>query len=210
MHRSRDAAPLTPKKLAILTALAASGRTPVAKPEQFRDICGVDISPVLERVRLIPETEWEAENATKENNFSVFSQTHHIIARFSGGQEPESYYSTDFWSRWSDVLTPVIDAVTAHYGFVQPDVSKVMLARLAAGGKIDPHYDVGITNHLTHKIHVPIVTNDKVWFHVGTKRFQLSVGRAYELNNTKLHSVVNRGDAARTHLIFEIFDRAAR
>lgn len=206
---SSAAPPSLPKRLAVLAALAASGRVAVTKPARFREICEVDVSRLVGLVQKLSDVEWDAENATKENDFAVFSQTRHIIARFSpaaGG--PEDYYSTDFWARWSDTLTPALSSVAARYDLRRPDFSKVMLARLAAGGRIDPHYDIGVSNHLTHKIHVPLITNPKVWFRVEGETFRLEVGKAYELNNVGLHAVSNEGPADRIHLIFELFDRA--
>ncbi len=146
---------ITPKKLAVLAALTASGRTPVVKPEHFREICAVDISALRGAVRRIGEVEWNAENEKKENDFSCFRQTRHIVGRFNSGPHPEEYHATSFWSRWSDLLVPVMNAVAAHYDMAAPDFSKAMLARLSAGGKIDPHSDIGVSNHLAHKIHVP-------------------------------------------------------
>ncbi|MEI9993805.1 MAG: aspartyl/asparaginyl beta-hydroxylase domain-containing protein [Rhizomicrobium sp.] len=205
---AKPKAAMTPKQLAVMAELLRSGRTPVVKPATFREVCAVDIGSLLDGVRGIADGEWEAENAGKANDFECFRQTRHIIARFSRGQGPESYYATDFWTRWRETLEPVMRQVAAHYDLAAPDFSKVMLARLAAGGKIDPHIDVGVSNHLTHKIHVPLITNDAVWFTVDGERFQLGVGHAYELNNVVPHAVRNDGAADRVHLIFEMFDRA--
>ena len=84
----------------------------------------------------------------------------------------------------------------------------MMLARLAKGGVIEKHVDGAGSNLLTHKIHVPLVTNEKVWFEVGSTVFHLEPGLAYELNNIRPHGVRNDGDHDRIHLIFEIMDRA--
>ena len=43
---------------------------------------------------------------------------------------------------------------------------RVMLARMAPGGVIHPHQDANPAAKWPHKIHVPIVTNDQVIFHV--------------------------------------------
>jgi aspartyl/asparaginyl beta-hydroxylase len=201
--------PLTPKKLAVLASLAASGRTPVVKPEHVREICKVDIAELERRVRAVPEAQWRAEDEKKENAFTVFDQTQHIVARFNTGTRgPESWHATGTWADWQDLLLPLMQGIAGHYGLAQPDFPKVMFARLAAGGRIAPHSDLGVPNHLAHKIHVPIVTNDKVMFRVGNKRFHLSAGSAYELNNIAVHSVKNGGDEDRIHLVFELFDAA--
>jgi hypothetical protein len=196
------------RKKATLVALAASGRVPVAKPERIRAICEVDVTGMLEMLRSISEAAWDTEDAAKENAFPVFRQTRHIVARFSdprGG--PETHHSNGTWHQWESELRPLLDQIAKHYGLSQPDYSKVMLARLRAGGQIDPHYDVGISNHLTHKIHVPLITNTHVRFVIAGETFHLPAGKAYELNNVAVHEVQNGGEQDRIHLIFELFDR---
>lgn len=194
---------------AALAALAASDRAPIVKPARFREICDVDIDALRHMLSAIPTAEWADEDAAKENKFPVFRQTQHIVARFSdpsGG--PETYHSNGFWHRWEHVLAPALDRIAACYRLERPDYSKVMLARLVAGGRIDSHRDVGLSNHLTHKIHVPLVTNGEVRFTIDGETFHLPEGKAYELNNLAPHAVRNDGAQDRVHLIFELFDAA--
>jgi aspartyl/asparaginyl beta-hydroxylase (cupin superfamily) len=50
---------------------------------------------------------------------------------------------------------------------------------------------------------VPITTNPRVRFMIDGRPHQLQVGRAYEINNQKNHSVMNKGDEARITFIFD-------
>lgn len=189
--------------------LTAALRPQVVKPPTYRAICLADIAALRRQVLLLDDAVWKQEDALKENRFGVFHSTQHIIARFIRNKsDPANYYSTPFWAAWRDTLLPVLESVAAHYSFAQPDFPKAMLARLKAGGEIDLHIDQGPLNLLTHKIHVPIVTSDAVWFQVMDQHFQLAEGMAYELNNIRPHGVRNGGTADRIHLIFEIFDRS--
>jgi hypothetical protein len=52
-------------------------------------------------------------------------------------------------------------------------------------------------------VHFPIVTNDKVLFTVGSQTVNMQEGMLYEINNRRKHSVANRGDADRIHLIID-------
>ena len=81
-----------------------------------------------------------------------------------------------------------------------------MLARLTAGGKIDPHTDGAGSHLLTHKIHIPIQTNDKVQFYIHDRAYHLREGYAYEVNHIAPHRVENLGTCDRIHLMFELFD----
>jgi hypothetical protein len=205
----KQSVPAAYKQLAALGALAASGRAAIAKPAHFKAVCDVDIAALVERIGCISDAEWDAESARRENNFEVFEETRHIIARFNRAVDvPEKYHENESWARWAEPVLPVMTAVASHYEMAEPDFPKVMFARLEAGGEIAPHRDIGLANHLTHKIHVPLVTNDRVRFWANGKSFQLPVGKAYELNNVGLHSVRNDGAEDRIHLIFELFDRA--
>ena len=50
---------------------------------------------------------------------------------------------------------------------------------------------------------MPISTNPKVWFTINGLPYQFKVGQAYEINNQKQHSVVNKGDEDRLTFIFD-------
>jgi hypothetical protein len=185
-------------------------REKVRKPAEYRPLCSVDTAELRSRLLAVGEAAWNAEDARKENKFACFKQTRHIIARFiPGNRDPEEFYSTPFWTVWRPLLEPILRQVAAEYGFTNPEFPKVMFARLEAGGVVDRHVDGAGSNLVTHKIHVPIVTHDRVWFEVDGKTFRLEEGQAYELNNLKPHAVRNEGSTDRIHLIFEVMEAAA-
>jgi hypothetical protein len=62
-----------------------------------------------------------------------------------------------------------------------------------------------MASHYVHKIHVPLITNPRTIFHVGTKSEHLQKGGIVEVNNKRSHAVYNRGDEDRIHLIFECY-----
>ena len=77
----------------------------VAKPSDFRLICKVDIENLRDKILSVGEAAWNAEDSRKENKFECFSQTRHIIARFTPrNEDPMTFYSTPFWSVWAAVL----------------------------------------------------------------------------------------------------------
>jgi len=54
------------------------------------------------------------------------------------------------------------------------------------------------------RLHIPIITNDKVIFTVGGKNYHLKEGHLYYVNFTKKHYVRNDGTTARTHLVLDL------
>nr|WP_255783968.1 aspartyl/asparaginyl beta-hydroxylase domain-containing protein [Lysobacter chinensis] len=94
----------------------------------------------------------------------------------------------------------------APYGYARADFPRVMLARMAPGGVIKPHRDANPAAKWPHKIHVPLLTNERVIFYVDGIGYRFAEGEAVEVNNMGVHAVQNAGDTDRIHLIFEYFD----
>jgi aspartyl/asparaginyl beta-hydroxylase (cupin superfamily) len=78
-----------------------------------------------------------------------------------------------------------------------------MAAKLLTGGKITPHIDAHESFRRGHRIHIPITTNKRVRFMIDGRPNQLQVGQAYEINNQKQHSVMNKGKEDRITFIFD-------
>lgn len=181
----------------------------VRKPVDILPLGGVDIDELLPLVSKMSERTWSLENECKENAFAVFHHTQHFVFRFiHDNRHPHDYYSNPAWELWKARLLPVINQAIALYGFAAPVFPKVMFARLKAHNRIDRHRDGAGSNLLTHKIHVPLVTNARALLEVGETRMHLEKGQAYEVNNIIDHGAVNDGDEDRIHLIFEVCEAA--
>jgi hypothetical protein len=177
------------------------------KTDSFRSLGRVNISALREAVLAIPEETWNAENASKPNRFGALDATRHIIFRFvSNFVDWRESYARPLWSEWEPLIGPVLAAATEPYGYANGAFPRVMLARMAPGGVIHPHRDQNPAAKWPHKIHVPILTNERVSFFVDGKARHIPEGEAVEVNNMGLHAVENRGETDRIHLIFEYYD----
>ena len=83
-------------------------------------------------------------------------------------------------------------------------VVKLMLAELNPGANIPAHQDVAPALYMSHRCHLPVITNPDVDFLIDGVAYKLKEGKAYEFDNTRSHAVANRGDARRVHLICDI------
>jgi Aspartyl/Asparaginyl beta-hydroxylase len=179
----------------------------VEKPFAVRILGPVECARLTAVVERVSKATWAGEDALKENDFAVFHHTQHIIFRFiERNRDPETFYSTAAWDMWQPLLMPVMEAAIAPYGFRRPQFPKAMLAKLLAGHRIDPHFDGAGSNLLTHKIHVPLVTNPSAYFLVRDEKIHLEQGIAYEVNNIVSHGGENLGSKDRIHFIFEVFE----
>ncbi len=87
--------------------------------------------------------------------------------------------------------------------FPQCDVMRVQLAELPPGQVIAPHRDTHILA-VIHRMHVPLVTHPLVKFTIARQEFFLKEGHLYDLNNAVVHSVENKSDVMRVHLMVDM------
>ena len=84
-------------------------------------------------------------------------------------------------------------------------VLSVRLMRLAPGSTIKEHRDNDLAaEEGVARIHVPVVTNEGVEFYLNRRLVRMLPGEAWYLRLADLHSVVNRGDADRVHLVIDV------
>ena len=177
------------------------------KTDSIRRLGTLDVAALRDAVLAIPEEQWNAENAAKPNRFETLSSTRHIVFRFvSNFVDWRRSYDRPSWAEWKPMIEPVMAAATADYGYRRGDYPRVMLARMAPGGEIEPHCDTNPAAQWPHKIHVPLLTNPDVTFFVDDVPYHFAEGEAVEVNNMGFHAVTNRGTTDRIHLIFEYFD----
>jgi len=177
------------------------------KTNTIRRLGAVDIGALRKAVLEIPEAVWNAENAAKPNRFEALDRTRHIVFRFV--RNFDDWRQSDnhrLWAEWSALLEPVLAQATRDYGYARGGYPRIMLARMAPGGVIKPHRDANPAAKWPHKIHIPLLTNEKVTFFVDGVGYHLPEGEAAEVNNMGVHAVTNEGATDRIHLIFEYYD----
>ena len=160
----------------------------------------IDVDVIREKLEQVPEARWK--ESERERLFDVHRDTHALLlVHFEDVKFKEPEYRA-LYSEFGDLLQPVIDYISSYYrdnGFVV----RILFARLVAGGKIPQHTDAGYSLLNGHRVHIPIITNDQVDFHVGEELINMRVGELWEINNGTMHSVRNRGDKDRVHLIID-------
>lgn len=169
----------------------------------------VDVAALREAALALPEAVWDAENARKPNKFDVLGQTRHIVFRFiSSPYDWRTSYDCPPWAQWRTLLEPVLRKASRGFGYAAGAFPRVMLARLPAGGLIQPHVDANPAAKWPHKVHVPLTTNPDVISFFGGAEHHFTIGEAVEVDNLGPHWVRNGGAEDRIHLIFEYYDPA--
>jgi hypothetical protein len=157
------------------------------------------------------EAAWN-ENVQRQRDYEVHEQTRSIVLLFAEVKDWPSVEVTKEpgWERLSAVAVPVMHEIIRQWYPPGGTIIRAMAAKLLAGGRILPHRDTHPSFGAGHRIHVPIITNPRVRFMIDGRPYQLEVGQAYEINNQKIHSVMNKGDTDRINFIFDYLPPSAR
>ena len=145
------------------------------------------------------------ENVQRQKDYEVHEQTRSIVLLFANVEDwPAIEVSKQpGWDRLADLAVPVMHEIIRNWYPPGGTIIRAMAAKLLAGGRIIPHRDSHPSFGAGHRIHVPIITNPRVRFMIDGRPYQFQVGEAYEINNQKVHSVMNKGDADRINFIFD-------
>lgn len=164
----------------------------------------VNMRSLAEAILAQDEAAWN-ENVQRQNDYEVHEQTRSIVLLFADvGEWPAIEVSRQpGWDRLAKVAVPVMHEIIGKWYPPGGTIIRAMAAKLLAGGRILPHRDSHPSFGAGHRIHVPIVTNPRVRFMIDGRPYELEVGQAYEINNQKVHSVMNKGAADRINFIFD-------
>jgi len=170
----------------------------------LRELGSVDSAALRDVILAQDDAAWEQDNH-RQGAFEVHRNTKSIVLVFADlDRWPEIVVSQEAgWPRLSAVALPLMNDIISRLYPPGGTVIRAMAAKLLAGKKIMPHVDRHKSFHRGHRIHVPITTNSRVRFMIDGQSYQLNVGEAYELNNQKMHSVMNKGREDRITFIFD-------
>ena len=88
-------------------------------------------------------------------------------------------------------------------GFQCP-LEAVRLMKLGAGSVIKEHTDLDLAFEDGHaRLHIPVVTNLEVDFRLNGERVMMLEGECWYLRLSDPHSVANRGESDRVHLVID-------
>lgn len=82
--------------------------------------------------------------------------------------------------------------------------ARVLLIKLNAHKDVTIHTDSGSYLNTVRRFHIPIITNDNVFYTVNDEKINMKEGDCWEINNRKPHSVDNKSDQDRIHLLIDI------
>lgn len=146
------------------------------------------------------------ENTTRQEEYEQHQFTETIFLRFRKDLntwfdfELVDYPLMDFYR---EDVEKHLKVLSEHYTFKD---YAVIIANLKSGGVIPLHYDSGYYFESSHRVHIPIKTNEDVFFKIDSEIFNMKCSHAYEIDNVgSVHGVLNRSMEDRYHIIFDLF-----
>jgi len=170
----------------------------------LRELGAIDATALRDVIFSQEDAAW-LEDESRQKSFYMHDQTRSIVLLSLDDRKwPQRYVSKGpGWKRLAHVAVPVMQEIIKKHYPTGGEVIRAIVASLKVGENIKAHTDGHQSFHCAHRIHVPISTNPKVWFTIGGRPYQFKIGQAYEINNMKQHSVVNKGDEDRLTFIFD-------
>ena len=171
---------------------------------RIRELGPVDATALSDAVLAQEEAAWHEHNY-RQKTYDVHQQTQSIVLVFTDleGWPEIAIVKESGWDRLASVAFPIMHEIIRKHYPPGGTIIRAVAAKLIAGGKITPHVDSHPSFHKGHRIHIPITTNSRVRFMIDGRPHQLQVGNAYEINNQKNHSVMNKGKEDRITFIFD-------
>ena len=161
------------------------------KPNYIKYISIIDIDNYLKFVNDI-----EFKKNIKYNRDQYFGKckTYFLVERF----EIKNIKLCKKFFKLSKQLTKTLNQV---YGV--GSIYNIQFSLLPPSSSIKPHYDYGLNFSLSHRVHLPIKTNNQSIFSIEDQHFNFKCNQLVEINNKREHSVVNNSDIDRIHLIID-------
>ena len=160
----------------------------------------IDVEPIKNKLAQISEQVWAESDRDKQ--FEAHRQTQSLLLIHDDDFRHYNPTYRDIYSQFEAELKPLLDFIAdyfQHDGFIV----RLLFAKLQGHGKISVHTDGVYSLLKCHRIHVPIITNDKAIFTVGGEQKVMRVGEMWEINNATLHAVDNQSDEDRIHMIVD-------
>jgi len=170
----------------------------------LKDLGEVSMGALRDAVLGLPREAW-LENQSRQQEYDVHRRTESVVLIFTDGSGwPDITITRESgWDFLGEVALPLMTRIIRGHYAPGGTILRAMAAKLLPGEAISPHHDSHPTFHYGHRIHIPIKTNPRVRFTIDGNLHTFQVGRAYEINNQKTHSVINEGDEERIHFIFD-------
>jgi len=157
---------------------------------------------LLTQISLLSEDDWTQYRERRLRGGAAAEQTDTIPLIYDLAQNINSNIIHEKYGIFNPYMDAVMELVSESLGTLS--IKQAMLTRLRSGSVIGRHRDRGPLTAKTHRIHVPVITNEQCLFTVDDEVRNLQAGEVWIIDNVgRYHSVENKGQQDRVHLIID-------
>jgi len=181
-------------------------------------LCTLNIKPLLDKLNLFGDHEYTNESQLENDNAIIVERN--VIKKLKPGTTAiQLVFSSQngsivYYFPWlDDYLSLLQEYVLGPLEIPIENVNRICFANMPANSTINEHFDTGKWAADSHRVHIPMITHEDVYFltsHGRSRkssndvvRIKAGPGEAFEFNNVALHAVRNLGDSNRVHLIID-------
>lgn len=107
------------------------------------------------------------------------------------------------WEMLKPIIGPVVDQAISYIQTARGVLTRVALVEMVPGGRIDSHVDGQPMASRAHRLHVPLISPPGVEYKIDGKKLKMQVGKVYDFNNRKNHSVRNKAKRRRVNILID-------
>lgn len=171
----------------------------------IKEIFNCDINKIKEEVSLYVD-EWNIDKS-RQNTYKTHKDTEMYQLRYMDYEwipgntldfkDINNFKNTESIKEYNDILEKLESLYNGK-------VVRSELVKLHKNTEVRKHIDQGKMLSVSRRCHVPIITNNNVFFSVLNNEINMKEGVCYEINNAMPHGVKNNSDFDRVHLILDI------
>ena len=172
------------------------------KPEKYKVLGKYNVHSLLEKINKFSNKDWKL---IEERKILFAQEECDTIVFFNLPDFQNKVFNKLIVGKWihlfNEEIKSICDIISETYENGEP--KRIILNNLPAGKVIAEHSDRNYHLKTCRRIHLPIITNEKVDFNVNHEKIPMNVGVITEINNNILHSVQNNSDKNRIHLLID-------
>lgn len=187
--------------------------------KNFMKVAEVDVLPLMFAIQRRPEM-WKEDTYLRDYPQGPFKQIESIMLRFpvkrvlemeeevkavADGAHPtiDQHESVDYPAY--KLLPEARSIVMGLMARVQGErLGRVMINKIAPGGRIFPHADTPAHAEYYDRFHVVLQSAPGVDFRAGDEHVYMGIGEVWWFQNAEVHEVINNSATDRIHMIVDI------
>jgi hypothetical protein len=173
----------------------------------FNLIGNYDVSNMVKIVESF-STEWQLNTSRQNLNDDTHRNTNTYFVRgMQSDWEPYQKLNTFPLATNVELLLEVDKIIKDLEHYHDGKCGVAMIVKLFSDNNILPHSDESPYLSSVRRHHIPLKTNKDVKFIINDEEMHLGIGECWEINNNRIHSVINNSKEDRIHLMIDIVPR---